>query len=194
MCWLIPRLAGFRTLHPEIETRVIYAMHGRDIDFREIHVAFVYSATPPAHPGVENRPFLPGASVPVCSPVLVPRSAGPPLAPDEIRHLGLLHDTDTAGWRSWFGRAGHPASGPLPGPVFEDFNLLRSAALSGQGVALCPQAMIRPDIDAGNLVMLSPLPILTDHGYFLLTGPTPEAAMHDDAHVFRDWALASRDP
>ncbi|WP_430538096.1 hypothetical protein, partial [Bacillus cereus] len=53
-------------------------------------------------------------------------------------------------------RAGHP--GPSPeGPVFEDFNLLRAAALEGQGVALCPLAMIAGDLAAGRLVKLSDL-------------------------------------
>jgi LysR family transcriptional regulator, glycine cleavage system transcriptional activator len=71
LCWLIPHLDGFRKLHPDVETRVIYAMHGRDINFNEAHVAFAFAARPPDISGVEAIRFLPGASVPVCSPTLV---------------------------------------------------------------------------------------------------------------------------
>lgn len=193
MCWLIPRLADFRARRPEIEIRVIYAMHGHEIDFRETHVAFVYAATPPDHPGVESLPFLPGASVPVCSPSLVLRKTSSPVEPAQMVRLGLLHDTDTSGWRSWLGKAGHRPAGPLDGAVFEDFNLLRSAALSGQGVALCPNAMIGADITAGSLVRLSDIPVLTDHGYFMLIGSQTEGAMRENVSAFRDWAMASRD-
>ncbi len=42
MCWLIPRLSRFRAEHPEIEFRIVYAMHGRDIDFDAVHLAFVF--------------------------------------------------------------------------------------------------------------------------------------------------------
>jgi LysR family glycine cleavage system transcriptional activator len=77
--------------------------------------------------------------------------------------------------------------------VFEDFNLLRAAALAGQGVALCPLAMIRGDIEAGRLVQLSDVSVLEDHGYHLVTGPGAEGAQAPAARAFRDWAFSARD-
>ncbi len=190
MCWLIPRLAGFRTAHPEVETRVIYAMHGRDINFREAHVAFVFGPRPPEAAGVEAIPFLPGTSVPVCSPSLLPD--GRDVTPGQMLRLGLLHDADTGGWQTWLADAGQPVQAPLAGPIFEDFNLLRIAALSGQGVALCSSAMIGPDLEAGRLVQLSERAVLNDHGYSLLIGPRGAAEMPAEVQAFRDWALAAR--
>ena len=58
-----------------------------------------------------------------------------------MARAGLLHDTGDAGWRAWLDAAGEPGTVVGPGPVFEDFNLLRAAALAGQGVALCPLAI-----------------------------------------------------
>lgn len=46
MCWLIPRLSRFRTAHPEIEVRIVYAMHGREINFHDVHLAFVFAKQP----------------------------------------------------------------------------------------------------------------------------------------------------
>lgn len=190
VCWLIPRLGGFRRAHPDIGMRIVYALHGQDIDFGDVHFAFVFARAAPAAAGVEACRFLPGTSVPVCSPQLAASlpDSGPAGA---IARMDLLHDTDHSGWRRWFARAGLGDPPPDSGSVFEDFNLLRAAALSGQGVALCPEAMIRADLDAGHLVRLSHTTVLEDYGYFLLQGPL--AATQADAAAFRAWVLAERD-
>lgn len=193
MCWLIPRLVGFRAAHPSIETQMIYAMHGRETDFREAHVAFVFASEPPDLPGVETILFLPGTSVPVCSPVLIRETQTNKLTPAEIVQLGLLHDAGTVGWETWIDRVGLRAPTPLTGALFEDFNLLRAAALSGQGVAICASAMIQQDLEAESLVQLSDISVLNDHAYYMLIKPQAQAGMLAKVHSFRDWALANRD-
>lgn len=190
VCWLIPRLSGFRAAHPGVEIRVIYAMHGRDIDFRDVHLAFVFAKGSPDMPGVMSEPFLPGESVPVCSPAIL-RGARPQ-RPSEFLSLGLLHDADQSGWSAWFRRMGVPMPVLAGAPVFEDFNLLRAAALAGQGVALCPRAMIGDDVAAGRLVELSEVSVLGDHGYHLLSGPGADGVQAQAARAFRDWAFAAR--
>jgi DNA-binding transcriptional LysR family regulator len=79
---------------------------------------------------------------------------------------------------------------PLPGPIFQDFNLLRSAALAGQGAALCPLAMIRPDIEAGFLTALSDTPRPVGSDYYLLTRTRAPQDLQAKVAVFRDWVLA----
>lgn len=190
VCWLIPRLARFRAVHPEIDLRIIYAVHGQSIDFQDVHLAFVFSRGVPELPGVAATRFLPGISAPVCSPQLAARLGDAP-TPAEIVALGLLHDSDLSGWRAWFDRAGLGDREVPPGTVFEDFNLMRAAALSGQGVALCPEAMIRPDLEAGHLVRLSGIQVLEDCGYYILSGARADRA-GTDARDFLDWALGER--
>ncbi|MCI2393764.1 LysR substrate-binding domain-containing protein [Aliiroseovarius sediminis] len=193
MCWLIPRLSDFHAAHPEVDLRIVYALHGGDIDFRDVHIAFVFADRGPTLPGVSSQPFLPGASVPVCSPALFDRLGPAPKHPADIPKLGLLHDGDASGWQKWLGQAGHETRQTLAGPVYEDFNMLRAAALSGQGVALCAKAMIRPDLDTGRLVALSECTVLDDHDYYLLTGPAATNMMAGQVRAFCDWALAARD-
>lgn len=186
VCWLIPRLHAFRAAHPDIALRLVYALHGQEIAFRDVDLAFVFARDGEAPPGPVAEAFLPGASVPVCSPAL----ATSPIPPARFVATGLLHDTDEGDWATWFGRAGLPPPPAGSGPVFEDFNLLRAAALSGQGIALCPLAMIGPDLAAGRLVQLSRIEVLENAGYFLLRPAGEETAA---AAAFRDWACAMRD-
>lgn len=192
ICWLIPRLAAFRTAHPEVDLRIVYALHGRDIDFRDVHLAFVFSRGSHALPGARSEPFLPGHAVPVCSSALAATIRQDEADWQAILRLGLLHDTDHAGWADWFSRAGASTRPPATGPVFEDFNLLRAAALAGQGVALCPQAMVRDDIETGRLVRLSSVTVHEDTSYYLLWGALGEGPLRDQARAFRDWAFAER--
>lgn len=191
MCWLIPRLGRFREAYPNIDIRVVYALHGQEIDFRDVHFAFVFDKAPPAAGGVIAYPFLPGTSVPVCSPRLADRIAGTDTA-QAISDMELLHDTDHSGWRKWFARAGVNVSVPETGLLFEDFNLLRAAALSGQGIALCPEVMIHRDLASGHLIRLSRIKILEDYSYYFLQGPLA-GVTSSHAFAFRTWVLEERD-
>ncbi|MDU9005536.1 LysR family transcriptional regulator [Sedimentitalea todarodis] len=193
MCWLIPRLSSFRAAHPDIEVQVIYALHGREINFRDVHIAFVFAERLPHLLDVDSRFFLPGASGPVCSPVLLDRHGHAPSTPEDFLSLGLLHDGDASGWQEWLRQAGHTSEQKLAGPVFEDFNLLRAAALSGQGIALCALSVIRPDIDAGRLIPLSDRTVLNDHDYYLLTRLKSSSSTTESIRTFHEWALDARD-
>lgn len=184
LCWLIPRLSGFAAAHPEVETRIVYAFHGQVIDFAEVDLAFIYATGPlTVEAGVDAELFLPGESVPVCGPQLA--------AAGEIGALPLLHDGDYSGWQTWFARAQRPEPVRWAGPIFQDFNLLRAAALAGQGVALCPRAMIRDDLAAGRLCQVSEVSVMEASGYWLLRGPMA-ARRGAAARAFCDWALMAR--
>ena len=77
------------------------------------------------------------------------------------------------------------------GPVFEDFNLLRAAALAGQGVALCPLAIIADDLREGRLVQLSDTAIRAEFGYYVVAAAVPEQPRVAGARAFRDWLLST---
>ena len=194
ICWLIPRLPAFRARHPDIQLRVIYAHHGHDIDYATTDLAFTFADAMPQAAGTVSAPFLSGLSVPVASPSLVgarPRR----LSLDWLLSVGLLHDNDPSGWQAWLRRAGEPVPGRLPGAIFEDFNLLRAAALAGQGVALCSLAMIRPDLAEGRLVQLSDLSVLEDFTYYLTQSRLTEgdAARRKARQAFIAWIEAERE-
>jgi DNA-binding transcriptional LysR family regulator len=198
MCWLIPRLSRFRTAHPEIEIRIVYAMHGREINFHDVHLAFVFAKDLPTGPMIEAQFHLAGQSVPVCSPSRLARLGHAPETVTDYLTLGLLHDGSPTGWANWLSGldTGPPDQATAPafeGTTFEDFNLLRAAALSGQGVALCPKAMIQPDLESGGLVQLCQRVQDEGFNYYLLSSTTAASLVNHQAQVFRDWAMAERD-
>jgi DNA-binding transcriptional LysR family regulator len=82
----------------------------------------------------------------------------------------------------------------LPGSIFEDFNLLRAAALAGQGVALCSLAMIQPDLAAGHLVQLSDISVLEEFDYYLTqSNLTPrDAGRRKARQTFLSWIEDAR--
>jgi len=196
-CWLIPRLSRFRTAHPEVEFRIVYAMHGRDINFNDVDLAFVFSKGKPEFPQVETQLFLDAKNAPVCSPSLLQRLGKRPETPVDFQQMGLLHDGSTDGWKAWLqgsmgGGAAHSAL-TFDGATFEDFNLLRAAALSGQGVALCPLSIIKPDLDNGSLVQVSDHLLVDGYDYYLLSAPTEDPRILHQAALFRAWVLAERE-
>ena len=77
----------------------------------------------------------------------------------------------------------------MPGSIFEDFNLLRAAALAGQGVALCSLAMIQPDLAAGRLVQLSDISVLDEFDYYLIqSNLTPrDSGRRKARQIFLSW-------
>lgn len=179
LCWLIPRLSGFRAAHPDIDLRIVYAFHGQEVDFSEVDLAFLYSATPLIpDAGTMGELLLSGAAVPVVSASL---SGG------QLHQMQLLHDTDEDSWRQWFARAGQGRPADLSGPVFQDFNLLRAAVLAGQGAALCPRAMIRDDLEAGRLCQLSDVSVMETAGYYVLRR---QDRARTGVAAFWDWVMA----
>lgn len=191
-CWLIPRLPQFRELHPDVQIRIIYAHHDEPINFSEVDLAFVFARVSPSGEGFSAQRFLSGDSIPVCSPGLLGGRDVADMGAAQFVELGLLHDTDDQGWREWLQKAGLGNPGKLSGTTFEDFNLLRIAALSGQGVALCSLAMIRPDIADGRLIQLSDITVLSEYSYFMTisdrsSGRGPVARSQ---RAFVEWVMA----
>lgn len=185
-CWVIPRLDQFLATHPEITVRLIYAFHRQPPDFGEADIEVRYGEAQWAD--CQVTPFLPGRAVPVASCSYAER-AGPFSAPQHFLGANLFHDTDRSGWVEWFHKAGLASAGSAPGPIFEDFNLLRAATLAGQGVALCATALLRDDLAAGRLKILSDLSIHDHRGYYILEPKQPSTLA---ARQFKSWLLDTR--
>ena len=185
-CWLIPRLSGFWRHHPDIRVKLLYAIHGAPIDFQDVDIAIAYGTG--EWPGVVVTRFLNGDACPVCSKQYL-NDMGPFDEPAHLLGAELLHEQNRRGWENWFHNAGVEAEALPPGPVFEDFNLLRSAALAGHGIALCAPALLADDLATERLVQLSDVAVQINHDYYILEPHDLPGAKQEARETFKAWLL-----
>ena len=100
-----------------------------------------------------------------------------------------MHEQNRRGWENWFHNAGVETDTLPAGPVFEDFNLLRSAALAGHGVALCAPTLLADDLKTGRLIQLSDIPVQDNLDYFILERHEFPGAKLEARDTFKAWLL-----
>jgi LysR family transcriptional regulator, glycine cleavage system transcriptional activator len=185
--WLIPRLSSFFSEYPEVSIKVIYAFANQKIDFDEVDVAILWG--PGEWEGCRSTRLLSGNTVAVCNPIYLEKE-GPFNVQQAILGKPLLHDTDRLDWQNWMRHAGLKHAGPSPGSIFQDFNLLRAAALAGQGIALCPRALIADDLASGRLVQLFDTEIKLDYAYSIIEPGDGSGRRSDALETFKLWLLS----
>jgi len=179
--WLLPRLPGFVSAHPEIDLSVHSSVDLVDFDREAIDAAMRFG--PGSWPGVHIDPLFDEWLLPVASPVLLARF--PDRDPDELAGLPLLRDPSDR-WTDWFARfGGSPPRRYVAS--FSDTETLQRAAIEGIGVALGRMTMAQPMIDHGRLVALSPRPMRADFSHYLVYPPRLER--HPALVAFRAWLL-----
>ncbi len=180
--WLIPRLHGFRSRHPDIEIRlsesdapVDFAQDAADLAIRTMR-----------QPWPDDMIITPifGEEVgPVLSPELQAdldiRSV------DDLARAPLLHtETRSTAWSDWLAAAGRSDLDAASGDRFEHFYYMLQAAASGLGVAIGPRPLVDDDIVIGRLV--APLGYIESGYHYVVLRPDRENARVD---AFVDWLV-----
>ena len=187
--WLIPRLPGFGTAHPEIDLRVmaterVTSFHSDGIDLA------VRQGEPPFGASIRADPLFRQEILAVCAPDMPPGIA-PPFGPETLSALTLLHDTHDL-WPRYLReafpgmRAAHPR-----GIRFSQTTLGLDAALAGQGVALASRFLVDRDLTAGRLVQAMGHVLRGRRDFYLLAS---RSRMSPATAAARDWLLVQADP
>ncbi|APG86327.1 glycine cleavage system transcriptional activator [Sinorhizobium americanum CCGM7] len=180
--WLIPALGDFLAAHPDITVKVIYATAAQRL--RETGCDVLITLGADKSDGVLCERLFSRVNRPVASPRYLERKDGLNNA-EAIAGADLLHDETTRHWQDWFAKAGLQLAAPR-GPVFQDFNLLATAAIAGHGVALCPVEVCRREIANGDLIVLSEISVLEGEGYFLISKASRQKAVSAFCAWFKD--------
>lgn len=138
--WLIPRLADFATLHPDIVVELsesyaapVRALEGADLAIRML----AKGATAPS--GLTATPFMDNAF----GLVVAPHRAG---AADRR----LVSRSHPAAWKDWAALSGQAV--PDLSPVeFDHQQTMIQAAVAGLGVAVTQKALVEADLAEGRL-------------------------------------------
>ena len=183
--WLAPRLGRLWSALPDLDLRLQQASWLAEVDFSTTDLAVRIGGGD--WPGLASVPLMPGTLTPMCASSLLEN--GPPLErPADLVHFKLLHLLDHRAWRRWFQLAGIEHADVERGPVFDDTNLIYSAAIAGQGVGLLHTALTRRELAARQLVRPFVIGSQNDLGYHVVY--PPHAADNRLVAAFRDWLLA----
>lgn len=188
--WLVPMLSRFRSVHPEIEVRLVTAQQPELPDEADIDISILFGngrfGPSPC------RRLLDEAVTPVCSPHLLDPDSGVAERCHLLSHLPLLQleaDND-AQWLDWHHVFSQLEVGSVPQePVltFNNYTLLLQAAIAGQGVALGWQPLCDALLESGVLIPVLEQKCQTECGYYLVLPAL--RPINAATQLFCDWLI-----
>ena len=152
--WLIPRLAGFRRMHPNVDVRITADTRVQDLERDGLDLAIRHGPASLAGP---NAVRLFGEKVfPVCSPKLLKKI--PLREPAELKNHTLLQYDDPDArhpwlhWKTWLEVARIPDLRPAGTLTFSGYEQIIPAAVAGHGVALGRTPLVKDLLASKDLV------------------------------------------
>jgi LysR family glycine cleavage system transcriptional activator len=165
MRFLIPRLARFKKLYPEISLQVESSHERVSPADGEVDVSIWFGHGD--WPGVVSEHLFNEDLIPVGSPALL---AGQDLQePDDLEPFLLLHaagrDDD---WQIWLNATGATRVDGRKGLRLEYSGLSYQGAIDGLGLAMAQTMFVQEDIANHRLQPAIPLRVKTGRGYYLV--------------------------
>lgn len=193
--WLVPRLPRWREAHPGLKLDIVGTDAVLDLKAGEADIAIRYAVKPPVD-GVATELCRDTFHV-IASPKLI-GTARRDLSPAELARLPLIEaewppsDPNAPNWQRWQRAARTrqktvPDLAALASLSFREELHAIEAAVDGQGVAICSDVLIAPELASGALVPISRI-TLPGYGFYIV---------HRDSHpklasirAFAIWARA----
>lgn len=180
--WLVPRLPGFLAAFPQLEINLLSSIALVDFE-RDVGVDAAIRYGPGHWPGLTATHLFDDWIAPLASPALVAEHGGK--RPQDLSRYPLLED-DAGRWPDWFARfGGEPPKRFIA--RLDDAETLHRAAVAGMGVAMGRMTLAKPLIDAGLLVVLSPMRLKSDYAHYLVFPKRSDD--HAGLLAFRRWLL-----
>lgn len=186
--WLTPRLARFRSKHPNVEIHVVISDTPKDLMADGIDVGLRYGDG--NWKGLKALRLFGINSFPVCSPEYL-ESAAPINEPaDLLQHKlvnldGAAHASEDWWW--WLEGQGVELPESVNMLGFDSYDNVIQVALDGQGVALGFSGLTTDLIAQGRLVRPMPSELTKGHAIYLVipSGTDPAPGVQD----FIDWIV-----
>lgn len=163
--WLCSHIGDFQQTYPEVALRIVTPRRLDEVSNPEVDLFIAYGDGNWPNRAVE--PLCEVEFTPMCSPALVNRMGGLSRPPDLLRAT-LLHLGDAADWSRWLAMSKVENPDPAAGIVFSDMNLVMSAAIAGQGIAMGDGLTGRKALTEGRLVRPFERAIKSPYAYFLV--------------------------
>ena len=164
--WLLPRIARFLDCHESWSVHLTLIQNDTPVaNDPDLLTLFDLGGYIPEH----GFPLVSGRAVPVAAPAYLRRH---PIRTDEdIAAANRYQDEDMRMWDLWFEAAGLPPPQRSAARLYlGGSTMARDIALYGEGVALCREALIQPELTSGRLVKLSDTAIDEVSRYYVVKG------------------------
>ncbi|MBC7575388.1 MAG: LysR family transcriptional regulator [Herminiimonas sp.] len=178
---LLPNLAEFTSLHPEIAVELFVSVPLYDLSLSESDVEIRFGAG--NYPNIVTAKLFEEPAFAVASPAYLSRIA-PVRVPTDLRNATLLRSA-LEPWQPWFEAAGLDWAEPVGGVRVDDLGLLLEAIKHGHGIGLSRQHFARDMLESGEVVRLFDVQLTTPpHAYYVVydqqVRQRPEVAMMID--------------
>lgn len=190
--WLMPRLAGFKDAHPDIELRVITQDTDAGVGREEADLWIPLGSGP--WPAMRTWDFADERIVPVASPSYLDRTGR--AGTSTVVGADLLHNEERYrpryDWPRWFEAHGLDPADAQAGQRTNDYSIVVHAALEGQGVALGWLHIVAPLLDQGRLTRVGDDEVQTAHPFSIVV--RADAPRRESVDALRRWLLAEAAP
>lgn len=177
--WLIPRMTMFAR---KVENVVVDLVGSHAIDdLTQSNIDAAIRFGPGRWPGLVAERLVGENAFPVCAPSLVARARE---GLDKLDPRELLRSPFPP-WEPWLQAARMELLQEPSGPHFSDPNLLLSAALAGQGIALARSVIVADYLRDGQLARVSETSVPEPYAYYLVW--RPDIARRKLILSFLDW-------
>nr|WP_157336749.1 LysR family transcriptional regulator [Bradyrhizobium cajani] len=177
--WLVPRLKGFTSSHPQVDIRIFANNNRVDLGAEGLDYAIRFGDG--AWHGTNAERLVDALFTPMCAPSVAKRLRGPMDLHEEV----LLRSYRSGEWAQWF-EAVKCRQPRMTGPTFDSSVSMAHAAAQGGGVALLPVALFSEDVLRKQLVC--PYDARVYLGSYWLTSLKSKRHTHA-MQAFRDWIL-----
>jgi LysR family transcriptional regulator, glycine cleavage system transcriptional activator len=182
--WLVPRLAEFSRVVPDILVEIIAEESLKSLDDPRIDCAIHYAD---AELELPSHTLLFRSSLfPVCTPSIM--EATPMRSPDDLRHCTLLHDRSLLEWQDFFRETSVSTQINLGvGSIFSTSALCLDAAARGQGVAMGDDFLADIYLSEGHLIRPFDYSVPSKNSYYFIV--LEGSAQHPAVDAFRKWLM-----
>jgi LysR family glycine cleavage system transcriptional activator len=156
--WLMPRLARFRELRPDIDVELETNADLVDFSIGDVHAGLRFGEG--GWPGLVCDHLLDVEVAPVCAPDLMPASRK--VTTEALDRFTILSVVPVLGlWDDWFKAVGVGGYKPKRAKTFDNVQVLYEAAAAGMGLALGGTHLVDPYLASGRLASAFDAPAVT---------------------------------
>jgi len=192
--WLVPRLAGFQALHPEVDVHIDSSQQNLPLARADVDVAIRLTRAEDLPSDADAaRPLLRQRAMLVAAPEVAARvRTAADLAGQTLLVFSLPGERFAQlSWARWHERLGLAPSAAQPRFHFSQYDDLLRACAQGMGVAIGLTPLVLPRLRDGELAVVLPAHAVDGPFYRLLVAP--QRAARPEVRAFCDWLQRALD-